>query len=525
MKYFFAFTNLTSMYSKLLLGSYYIKYSMRIFSIIPLLILFIGLFNSPAIAMADNRVLVEVKFKDEQPPEVLRAFLNMYNDGSRDSIKSFIKHYYHPEQVSSLGGIDAAVDEWIELYATYGPLEYKFKQESQNFFWLNGTISKSWIGLSLNLKEIEGKIQIVGYGLRKGTIPPGAPDLPELSNESIKDTLKSYFREMEKADLFSGSVIIGRYEEILFKGGYGFANKQEQKEMTVHTSVNIASTGKMFTGVAIAQLVEKGKVAFDDPLSKFIPEYPDHIADKVTVHHLLTHTSGIELDNIKAFNEATKSAESVEELLEAQLKYIAQLEGYSDFELPEKFDYTNEGINLLGVIIERVSGQTYKDYLKDHIFQPAGMVNSGVEYKASSKPIAIGYTFDGSSNYNERVPNSPYLPEQAYPAGAHYSSAEDLFLFFKALLNYKLLERPFVDELITMQIVEAELPSITYGYGYAFEVFTRKGTKMVGHAGGMPGVSTKVELYPEHEIWIIVLSNYDTAGTVATTYLRELLIP
>ncbi len=513
------------MYSKLVLCSYYIKYSMRIFSIIPLLILFIGLFNSPTIVMADNRVLVDVTLKDEKPPQVVRAFLNMYNDNSRDSVKSFIKHYYHPEQLSSLGSMDDAVDEWIELYATYGPLEYGFREDGRNFFWLNGAISKSWIGLSLNLKEIEGKIQIVGYGLRKGIVPPGAADLPELSNESIKDTLESYFKGMENAGLFSGSVIIGRYEEILFKGGYGYANKQKQQEMTVHTPVNIASTGKMFTGIAIAQLVEKGKVDFDDPLSKFIPEYPDHIADKVTVHHLLTHTSGIELDNIEAFNEATKNAESVEELLEAQLKYIDQLEGYSDFELPEKFDYTNEGINLLGVIIERVSGQTYKAYLNDHIFQPAGMMNSGVEYEASSQPIAIGYTFDGSSDYTERVPNSSYLPKQAYPAGAHYSSAEDLFLFFEALLNYKLLARSLVDEVMTMQIIEFELPSLTFGYGYAFEVFTRKGTKMFGHAGGMPGVSTKVELYPEHDVWIIVLSNYDTAGTVATTYLRELLIP
>jgi CubicO group peptidase (beta-lactamase class C family) len=206
------------------------------------------------------------------------------------------------------------------------------------------------------------------------------------------------------------------------------------------------------------------------------------------------------------------------------LHYIESLENYSNFKKQNKFDYSNEGLNLLGVIIERVSDLSYEEYLNRYIFDPADMNDTGLSYVESPPNLAKSYILSIEDDAVLLKDNKFYLPKKAYPAGAHYASINDMVKFLKAFEEYKLTSKLMFEEITSLQIIEAKLPNVIYGYGYAFEVIERDSYLSFGHSGGMPGVSTKFEVYPKEDVWIIVLANKDDAGTISTTYIRELLL-
>ena len=226
---------------------------------------------------------------------------------------------------------------WLEQRLAFGPIEYRFEGETPNFRWYFSTVSKSWLGASFELTP-EKPIKIKGIRLRKGVTPEKADKTIIEDQEQLKNTISDYFLEIEKNDLFSGQVLISKGNEILFHGSYGWANIESGKKLTLDTPLNLASTGKMFTAVGIGQLIDKGYISLQDPIVKFILEYPKHIAEKVTIEHLLTHTSGIELDHIEEFNDMVHQAKSVQDIIDAQLIYITELENYDSFEPKNSFD-------------------------------------------------------------------------------------------------------------------------------------------------------------------------------------------
>ena len=300
--------------------------------------------------------------------------------------------------------------------------------------------------------------------------------------------LDDYTERMVSAGLFSGVVLLAKDGRPLFKKGYGSSKKSSKVRHPGDKKFSLASMSKMFTGVAITQLAQQRKLAFDDPIGKHLPDYPNKgAAERVTIHQLLTHTSGIgDYFEKEAFQAARKTAGGRLESPKDYFPFFA-----NDpllFEPGARFEYSNGGFVVLGAIIERVSGRSYFDYVIEHIFKPAGMKNTD--------PRGI----TGS------------------PAGSAVSTAEDLLKFDRALRNRKLLSDTFTDILLTPRVGSA------FGARYAYGFFVRNNdgaSRVVGHDGESVGVNTRFDMHLDSGYTVIVLSDYDPPGAknVAARFL------
>ena len=335
------------------------------------------------------------------------------------------------------------------------------------------------------------------------------------------DELDRYLAEATAKDSFSGVVLISKGAETLFKKAYGVGDKKGNTPNSEETKFNIGSMSKMFTAVAIAQLAEKGRLSFTDTISKYLPDYPNRpVAEKVTIHQLLTHTSGMGDYLNEKFYANLSSIKNIADILPLFVDEPLA------FEPGSKWQYSNAGYVVLGLIIEKVSGRSYFDYVKEEIFKPAGMLNTDSFAKDEHVPnMAIGYTrmnpSGGADPSAPRRENLDMRPLKGSPAGGAYSTAEDLLKFALALRGDKLLSRKFT-ELVTTGKVEAGGPIGKYGYGFGDKIFN--GMHIVGHNGGGPGVGADFEMFPDLGYVSVILTNYDPPAMMPVIMkVRELI--
>lgn len=293
-----------------------------------------------------------------------------------------------------------------------------------------------------------------------------------------------------KKNMFSGSVLIAKKGKILLSKGYGLANTTSTISNSPTTKFKLASVSKQFTAMAIMILQEKGKLNTEDKLTKYIPDYPN--GDKITIHHLLTHTSGIpNVTALPVFDSIKGNPHTLEQVI--ALTKNKPLE----FEPGSKFNYSNSGYILLTYIIETASGKKYGDYLKETIFDPLGMKNSGL-YPSNGilKNAAIGYT-----ESNEGLVPAPYI-DMTIPAGAGalYSTVEDLFLWDQALYTEKLVKKETMEKIMTVY---------KDNYAYGWMVTKYKDHKKFYHGGGIEGFNTVINRFTDDELCIIILKNVD----------------
>jgi CubicO group peptidase (beta-lactamase class C family) len=261
---------------------------------------------------------------------------------------------------------------------------------------------------------------------------------------------------------------------------------------------------KMFTAVAIAQLAQAGTLSFTDNVGKHLPDYPNkEVADKVTIHQLLTHTSGMGMYFGEEFTAQREKLLTVA----AHLPLFA-----SDplaFPPGEKFQYSNAGYMLLGAIIEKVSDEDYYSYVREHIYKPAGMNDTGFYEPGKEIPnLAIGYTkMSPDGKPAEEVRDNEGLREvRGGPAGGGFSTAPDLVKFQQALFSYKLLDKAHTDIVTTGKV---DGPRGMGKYGYGFGDNNLGGRHSVGHNGGFPGIAANFEMYPESGYTAVELMNTD----------------
>jgi CubicO group peptidase (beta-lactamase class C family) len=342
--------------------------------------------------------------------------------------------------------------------------------------------------------------------------PPHAP----LYDAQIKKELSSYLDTLVATDQFSGVVLLAKNGEPLFVQAYAMANKSRNVANDVGTKFNLGSLNKMFTAIAIAQLAQEGKLQFGDSVAKHLPDYPNKdVASRVTIHQLLTHTSGMGdyLDS-KRFAELRGTLESV------NAHFPLFVNDPLSFEPGSRFQYSNAGYVVLGAIIERVSGKSYFDYVREHIFKPAGMVNTdSYELEQNVPNLAIGYTkLEGRES---RQDNARFLPAKGSPAGGGYSTVEDLHQFARALSGYKLLNEQYTKIVLSGKVDAPFGPNIKYAYGFGDQRVN--GHRIIGHSGGYPGVSAMFQMYVDQGFTAIVLGNYDEAAQMVAKRLREII--
>src|SRR2546423_3793146 len=249
--------------------------------------------------------------------------------------------------------------------------------------------------------------------------------------EIVKET-ETYLNQAVAEDAFSGAVLIAKNGKPIFEKAYGLANKSTSTPNNVDTKFNLGSINKSFTSVAIAQLAQQGKLSFNDPISKYLPDYPNKtVASKVTIHQLLTHTSGMGMYFNEEFMKRRASLKTLTDILPLFVNDALA------FEPGEKMEYSNSGYVVLGLIIERVTKQNYFDYVREHIFKPAGMMNTD-SYELDQKVpnLAIGYTSMGPTGRPELGPrqeNTPHMTGRGSSAGGGYSTLGDMLKFGQAL--------------------------------------------------------------------------------------------
>src|SRR6476661_6058268 len=296
---------------------------------------------------------------------------------------------------------------------------------------------------------------------------------------------------------FNGTALVAENGKVVYKGAFGSANMEWDIPNTPDTRFRLGSITKQFTATVILQLVEQGKIKLDAKLSDYLPEYRKDTGDKVTIHHLLTHTSGIPSYTglPKFFEDVSRNPYKVDEFVK---KYAS---GDLEFEPGSKFAYNNSGYFLLGAIIEKVTGKPYEQVLKENIFDPVGMTNTGYDHHDTIlQKRAAGY-----SKTPDGYTNAPYLDMSIpYAAGSMYSTVEDLYLWDQALYTDKLISAKSKELMYT-----PFLEKYAYGWAVADASFKQNDQPVpeIAHGGGINGFATIIARFPKEKNLIVLLDN------------------
>jgi D-alanyl-D-alanine carboxypeptidase len=330
------------------------------------------------------------------------------------------------------------------------------------------------------------------------------------------DQLIDTIADLGTTGQFAGAVLIAKDGAPVHVAAYGLANRSPDVPNQTDTKFNLGSMDKMFTAVAVLQLVEQGRLSLDSRISDYWPDYPNQeIARKVTLHHLLVHTSGMgDCFEGDFFTTPKDQLRTVKGYLPLFVDDPLQ------FEPGSQFAYSNEGYIVLGLIIEKVTGQSYWDYVRENVYRPSGMSHTAAYELDTQVPNrAIGYTTqDAQGNETGTLAdNTPLMPIKGTPAGGGYSTVEDLLNFSNALLGYQLLS-PESTELLLEGKVEVRR-GIQYAYGFFDKMIG--GQRVVGHTGGAPGVCTFMEMFLDSGYTVIVLSNTDQGCSPVLEFLWE----
>lgn len=320
--------------------------------------------------------------------------------------------------------------------------------------------------------------------------------------QDIAAKADQYMQASEKYDHFMGSVLIAQHGKILFSKGYGMANVKLGIPNTPETEFRIASNTKQFTAMAILELQERHKLSVDDPVCKYVPNCPSDWAP-ITIQNLLTHTSGI--PNFTSFPDYLR----IRAQPTTPAKLIASFENKPlDFKPGSRFKYSNSGYVVLGYVVEKVSGETYAEFLQKNIFTPLGLAHSGydVNHPAGSDH-AQGYVYSGSGFLD-----SPYLDMSVpFSAGALYSTTLDLHRWDQSLTTDKLIPESSLDAMFHPYVAvpgKVAPPGTHYGYGWFISnVF---GHREIWHEGGISGFTSFNGWFPDDGACVIVLDNMES---------------
>ncbi|MFZ2491929.1 MAG: serine hydrolase [Thermoanaerobaculia bacterium] len=307
------------------------------------------------------------------------------------------------------------------------------------------------------------------------------------------DSLLAKYQEYGR---FNGSALVATDKGVILAKGYGKANFEWDVPNAPDTKFRLGSITKQFTSMLVMQLVQEGKIDIDKPMTAYLPDYRKETGDKVTVRHLLNHTSGIpSYTGMPGFmRDKTRDPYSVDDFVK---KYAS---GDLEFEPGSKYAYNNSGYFLLGAILEKVTGKTYEQLLTERIFKPLGMKNSGFEHWSEILPKRASGYHKGPSGLQV----SPYLDMSIpYAAGSLYSTVEDLYTWDRALYTDKLLDPKLKEQLWKPGLSD-------YGFGWVIrnqKLTDEKSVGIVTHGGGIFGFNTLHVRVPADKTLIVLLDN------------------
>jgi CubicO group peptidase (beta-lactamase class C family) len=356
--------------------------------------------------------------------------------------------------------------------------------------WLDLAIGRDRLIFSVGAPQQESPTA----GTPSNTTPVPVAAAPATdATRRMEQVIQSYVAEKK----YMGSVLVARDGHILLSAGYGFANMEWQVPNTPATKFRLGSVTKQFTAAAILLLEERGKLTLDDPIKKFMPDAPP-AWDKITLRHLLSHTAGLP-NFTNLVNHSSETATVPREVI-WRFRDLPL-----EFEPGEKWSYSNSGYILLGYVVEKASGQNYADFVRENIFTPLDMKDSGYDSSASIIPQrASGYRAGESRLFSvepdwSRTLNAAFVDMSTpFAAGGLYSTTEDLLRWQQGLFGGKLLSAASLTKMTT---------PVKQDYALGVAVFTAGTRKRISHGGAIDGFNTTLDYYPDEKLVVAVLAN------------------
>jgi D-alanyl-D-alanine carboxypeptidase len=415
--------------------------------------------------------------------------LDVFNRGDDAALKTYLRE--------AMPGDKTAPDLFVDVRGTTGPLipiQVTAPTPNAISVVLAERDTDSFDGITLLVDAAEPH-RITLLQPRMMPRPADAPPLPVLTEPQLLAALKAKLDRDTAAGVFSGVLLLAKDGRPIFQYAGGQEDRERGVPMSMRSRLGTASISKVFTTVAVMQLAQAGKIALDAPVGRYLPDYPNKaVAAKVTVNELLTHTGGTG-DIFGPERDRHRDA------LKTPADYIALL-GKRDsvFEPGSRRGYSNFGFIVLGRIVEQASGQSWGDYLRDHVFGPAGMTETGTSPRALAVPHrAVGYTLEGGKLVSTAMTGAL----GPTPAGDAYSTAQDLLKFTNALMAGRLLNKAHTELVLYGHAAIA-------GHSYAYDLSSKaeNGAVFIGHQGGAPGVNGDLRAFPGNGYTLVILSNF-----------------
>ena len=323
--------------------------------------------------------------------------------------------------------------------------------------------------------------------------------------KTVREKISDYLEDKVKTNDFSGAVLVAKHNKILFSKAYGLANKELNVKNTLQTKFKIGSITKQFTAAAILKLVEEKKIKLEDKLSAFYPNYPK--GDQITIHMLMNHSSGIKnYTSLPLFATLSTLPLSKDSLIS-----VFKNESL-DFVPGSNWKYSNSGYFLLGCIVEKVSKQSFNDFIIQYLINPSQLKNTLLDKSETILPNRA----NGYSRAGDKWQNADYISmELPFSAGAMISTVGDLFLWNKTLYAEKILSKPILQKMTSQYLGK---------YGYGLFVDTLFHQQRFGHTGGIPGFISQNDYYPKEKLHVIVLANFNAKSDEIAKDLANILI-
>lgn len=431
--------------------------------------------------------------------KVLAEFLDAFNSGDPAKAEAFDRTYQPRDPIAGMAALR-------EQTGGFELVKVEKSDATTLVAILRENAGDRFARLQLSLGTgVEPKL--TGFRLEPVAPPPGLGPkrLP------LAEALAALVRRQDEAAAaysFSGALLIAKDGKVVLEQAWGLADRERKLPVTVDTKFRIGSMNKMFTAVAALQLVEAGKLGLDEPIRKYLAGYPNNdIAEKVTVRHLLTHTGGTGDIFGPEFDRDRLKLKTIDD-------YIALYGKRAPLFVPGAGQrYSNYGFILLGALIEKASGMSYDDYVRQCVFAPAGMTSTGS--LPESEPVpgrSIGYLSQGG----KLVPNTDTLPWRGTSAGGGYSTVGDLWRFADALQAGKLISKAMLDQATSTQFQM---------FGFGFAVVGEGNWKGFGHNGGAPGMSGDLHVFPKLDYVLVSLSNLDPPASTRPLEFIEARLP
>ncbi|WP_317195471.1 serine hydrolase domain-containing protein [Rufibacter psychrotolerans] len=328
--------------------------------------------------------------------------------------------------------------------------------------------------------------------------------------------LDSVFKHFHKRRGFNGTVLVTKYDKVIYKGAFGFADFFRKDTLTTQTAFQLASVSKQFTAMAIMMLQEEEKLSYEDSVQQYIPNFPYH---GITIRQLLTHQSG--LSNYTYFSDKLWPDRNKNLTNEDVLNLMAQHRPKPYYQPNTHFDYSNTGYSLLASIVEKVSEQPFAEFLRERIFEPLEMKHTftySPDVATLTGPIATGHT-----RFRQKR-TTDYLDTVLGDKGI-YSTVEDLYKWDQALYTQKLVKRETLEEAFTGGILKKK-KNQTEDYGFGWRIRSlENGDTAVYHGGLWHGFSTYLLRNPKEHSALIILSNLPNGSFSYLQDIRQFLYP